>query len=140
MNMSFTDTLAKIEAWFAKAVPIFENFILPIATVAVASIPGVPPIASAAMAQLPTLIKNAEAIEGATGEQKSAAVQGFFQGLMGAVGSDLTGGAAKTYATVQPIIQATINSTVAAANQAAAPVPAPASTTAAPETGTATGA
>ena len=112
----------KIAAWWKTAEPTVVSFIVPMAKIAADSIPGCPTIVGTAIGQLPSLIQAAEAIPGATGAQKSAAVQGFIQGLAGNVGSDLTGGAAKNYTTqIQPIVQKAIDLAVGLAN-AQAPV------------------
>ena len=98
----------------------FMSFLLPVVKAAL-PIVGVAavanPIVGAVMTGIPALMEAVEAISPASnGKTKSDAVHAAAQVMYDGLSATLTGGAKETYTTYQPLIQAVIDSGIAAVN------------------------
>ncbi len=133
------DVALKVEEYFEKGLQFAEKYVLPVAAVAVADIPGLPAPVAAAVAGLSAFMKGAQAVLPASGQGplRLQAVQGAVQGVCQAVGYD--------YGKIQKTVVAAVNTSIGLVNTFK-PDPAPesaastASSAADPSLGNASGA
>jgi hypothetical protein len=95
-----------------------SKYLVPIAQVAVESIPGLPPIASKIVAGVPSLITAFEAILPASGQGpvKLNAVLSAVQAICAGVDGVSTGGQSKTWAAISTTVNTLVNNSVAVVN------------------------
>ena len=102
---------------FGSFLTSFMGFLLPVAKAALPIAATSNPIVGAVLTGIPALMEAVESISpAANGATKSQAVHAAAQVMFDGLGATLTGGAKESYTTYQPLIQAVIDSGIAAVN------------------------
>ena len=98
---------ATIEKYFEEGIQAFEKYVLPIASLAVATIPGVPPLVVTAMGGVTTLMKVWQQIlpEDGQGPLRSAAILAGFKELCAEADKLLPAESKSLFDQIQPILQ-----------------------------------
>ena len=106
--------LADLAGWFNKGLQVVKNFIVPIAQVAVAVIPGVPPAVSKIIERVPSMISAMEQVfpESGMGAVKLAGVLAMAKAMTDTMVGVSTGGQAETWAKIQPIVENLVTSSL----------------------------
>ena len=115
---SVTKGAAVVESDFVKGLKIIEEFVVPIAQVAVASIPGINPKAADIIANVPTLMAGVEQMfpNPGSGSIKLDGVLAMAQASANLIDGVSTGGQAKTWSAISQTVTNLVNNSVSVVN------------------------
>lgn len=111
--------LDELQSWFKEGLNFIEETILPMATLALEFVPGVPPLVPAILQKMPELIATAEKMF--PGDGKGGLKQDYFMKTAELVAADVagmsTGGQAETWKEILPKIDPFLTLAISAINK-----------------------
>jgi hypothetical protein len=111
--------LEELQSWFKEGLNFIEETILPMATLALEFVPGVPPLVPAILQKMPELISTAEKMF--PGDGKGGIKQDYFMKTAELVAADVagisTGGQAETWKEIMPKIDPILTLAISAINK-----------------------